>query len=391
MTLSDSESSTQKLNRINYSRSENNIELEIEDRINDKRKTAVAWLCFDLDQVYEKNGANYIKCNQLRCGKELKVVKSTSSNLSMHVKKMHGHLLQDKKRKTNQATILFSANQSVLRPFTPALFKEYIVDLFVVQDFSFLTIETPQFIKLIKLLRPETTMFKADALKKEILERFRITKIQIIKFFSSIKSRVSFTTDIWTSPNDLSFMAITAHWISPQFVVQSLLVDFLEIQGSHTGVNIEKYFSESLIEFGLFDKKLAVTLDNAYNNDTFISSLIKRDPSFTKDHHIRCFGHILNITSQDALKLVQTQILTIRNYIKRIIHSPKNLARLKDYFDELGKTTDFVKPILDVVTRWNSTVDMIQRAIRLKSCLDLTMNSMFHEEEAKRRHNDGTI
>jgi hypothetical protein len=83
------------------------------------------------------------------------------------------------------------------------------------------------------------------------MDQFKKTKGQMKDFFSSIDSRISFTTDVWTSPNDLAFMAITSHWISTDFEIHSLLMDFVELFGSHSGVNIEKAFSQSLIEFNV--------------------------------------------------------------------------------------------------------------------------------------------
>lgn len=247
-----------------------------------------------------------------------------------------------------------------------------------------------QFKRLVQLLRSDTVMIRADALKNEVMERFRVCKLQMINFFSSLDSKLSFTTDIWTAPNDLSFMSITVHWISPDFVVQSLLMDFIELKSGHTGVNIEKYFPQSLLFHGVFDKKLAITLDNASNNDVFISKLIERDPTFSKASQIRCFGHILNLSSQYALTLVKGEISGIKKYLKAIIHSPKKLLQLHDNFEALG-VSNFVKPILDVATRWNSTVDMIARAIRIKKCLCLTMESIFHESNARRRRNEQGI
>ncbi len=109
-------------------------------------------------------------------------------------------------------------------------------------------------------------------------------------------------------------------------------MDFVCLNFGHSGENIEKAFSKSLKDFKVFDKKLAITLDNAYNNDTFLSALMERDPTFDKEHHIGCFGHILNLSAQDALGCVESEISCIRDYIKAIIHRPKRLQQLEDDF-----------------------------------------------------------
>jgi hypothetical protein len=156
----------------------------------------------------------------------------------------------------------------VIPSFCDENFQQFLI---VVQDLPFLLLESAQFRDLLQLLRPGIRIIKADALKNRIVGYFKKTKVQVKELFSFIDSRISFTTDIWTSPNDLAFMAITAHWISADFSMQSMLMGFAELFEGHSGVNIEKAFSQSLIEFNVFDKKLVITLDNAYNNDTFIS------------------------------------------------------------------------------------------------------------------------
>jgi hAT family C-terminal dimerisation region/Domain of unknown function (DUF4413) len=137
-----------------------------------------------------------------------------------------------------------------------------------------------------------------------------------------------------------------------------------------------------LIDNGVYDKKLAITLDNASNNDSFIEELIKKDHSFTAEHHVRCFGHILNLAAKDALALVDKELSGVRNYLKVIVSSPKRLQQLNEDFTEQGGS-NYVKPILDVPTRWNSTVHMIKRALRLKVGLAVTMDSMYFESVAR--------
>jgi hypothetical protein len=109
---------------------------------------------------------------------------------------------------------------------------------------------------------------------------------------------------------------------------------------------------------------------------------MKRDDTFTAEHHVRYFGHILNLSAKDALAEVEEEICEIRRYLKLIVGSPKRLQQLEEDFTDQGGR-EYVKPVLDVPTRWNSTVNMIERAERLKVGLAVTMEAMFDESLRK--------
>ncbi|CAI5531834.1 unnamed protein product [Closterium sp. Naga37s-1] len=47
--------------------------------------------------------------------------------------------------------------------------------------------------------------------------------------------RMSLTFDIWTSENGLAFMGVTAHWITCDFQLRQVVLDFRQLKGSHTG------------------------------------------------------------------------------------------------------------------------------------------------------------
>jgi hypothetical protein len=72
------------------------------------------------------------------------------------------------------------------------------------------------------------------------MSTFKTKLGQMRAFWASIDSRISFTTDIWSAPNDIPFMAITGHWIDRNFKMRSMLIDFVPLPGSHTGSFIEK-------------------------------------------------------------------------------------------------------------------------------------------------------
>ena len=53
---------------------------------------------------------------------------------------------------------------------------------------------------------------------------------------------------------------------------------------------------------------MGITTDNASNNFTFIDELKKENVSFQKENHFRCFAHVINLSVQEALKELDSQI-----------------------------------------------------------------------------------
>jgi hypothetical protein len=108
-----------------------------EETVEGTKRVSIAWLCFDRDKVYLRHGSSYIKCNQLCCGKEFKLNRSTSTNLTRHVKSMHKSLLPKKNpSKVSQMTIAHSNKKKIIPNFSQEHFKNYLINLFVVSSIS---------------------------------------------------------------------------------------------------------------------------------------------------------------------------------------------------------------------------------------------------------------
>ena len=65
---------------------------------------------------------------------------------------------------------------------------------------------------------------------------------------------ISFTLDTWTSPNALSFLGITGHWVDSNWNMMETLVDFHKLSGPHTGENLADAFIDSCKELGILTK-----------------------------------------------------------------------------------------------------------------------------------------
>lgn len=162
-------------------------------------------------------------------------------------------------------------------------------------------------------------------------------------------------------------MAVTVHCLDENFKLINELIAFKEVRQQHTGENLAKVYREVIADFGLEGQIGCITVDNAANNDTFIKSLINSKDLSDKEHHVRCFGHVLNLAAQSVLYEIRDKIDNLREGIKVIKWSTKLTDLLREQCSK--EVIEYKAVVLDVVTRWNSTVDMLQRALYLRPAL----------------------
>jgi hypothetical protein len=60
----------------------------------------------------------------------------------------------------------------------------------------------------------------------------------------------------------LPFLGITAHWISEDWELKNLLLDFIKLEGPHSGDNIAEGFLKSLSEYNLLNKVSYILYSN---------------------------------------------------------------------------------------------------------------------------------
>jgi hypothetical protein len=112
---------------------------------------------------------------------------------------------------------------------------------------------------------------------------------------------------------------------------------------------------------------MAYTLDNIYSNDTLTQYIIENKllncGIFDRNGHIRCFGHCLNLAAEAIYSVIKNSIDKIRTLINKINNSIKK-ANFKTFLET--RTNLNLVLIKDVPTRWNSTLLMLRRALKLK-------------------------
>ena len=113
-------------------------------------------------------------------------------------------------------------------------------------------IEEPSFVEFQKSVSPKLKIISAASMRTRILETEVNTRAELKEYFQNKNIGIpSATTDLWTSGNHISIMAVTLSWIDDQFMLREIVIGFREVIGSHTGANLCRVFMDILEDFSI--------------------------------------------------------------------------------------------------------------------------------------------
>jgi hypothetical protein len=187
---------------------------------------------------------------------------------------------------------------------------------------------------------------------------------------------MSLTTDSWSSCTNQAYLSMTLHWIDEQWCMKKILLDIIPIHENHTGLALANNFLNTLKDYNIGSKILAVTTDNAGNMVTFgqhLSKMLAEEYNNNEFMHLRCAAHILNLAVQAGIKLINEPIAKARKFSSKVRNSQPLLEELKKIF--AMKERPFLVPEVDTPTRWNSLYISIKKLYCIKDMTDILVAS----------------
>jgi len=256
-------------------------------------------------------------------------------------------------------------------------FKEKLVKFIISTDQPFSIVEDEAFKQLIEYCsrdNPITKLPGQTTTRDDILKKFEDERNKIKIELSENTSMFSFIIDCWTSSNQNPFLGIVITWVDNEWNLQTRVLDLNILKGSHTGTNLAESFISTIEDFGIQKKLLAITGDNAKNIDTMCKEIetyakASSTPFRSNAHRIRCFAHILNLATQAILKPFDepdddetTMPSKALSKLSKIVSSIRSSPQRREIFHAQCSSTGITPKclILDVRTRWNSTLSMIE-------------------------------
>ncbi|CAI5990661.1 unnamed protein product [Closterium sp. NIES-64] len=265
---------------------------------------------------------------------------------------------------------------------TSVQLRQAITKLVVTCDLPFRIVEAEAFHELLILLN------RNCAQKNFIPSRWTVSRDTVVDAAAALQSaiaemlakegdlgcRVSFTIDMWTSPNNKAWLVVTGHWIDENYQLRTMVFEFREIHRRHTGKQMARVVEETVVQWGLETRCLGFTSDNASSNTAAFRWMSEEGGGqcfFNSRMHFRCLAHVINLAVKAALAVtaIRKLLKILREMASWIGSSPQRsgkflgLQRTLNAQGNPARPKPALKLVQDSPTRWgSSTHDMVERA-----------------------------
>uniref|UniRef100_A0A0R0KPL8 HAT C-terminal dimerisation domain-containing protein n=1 Tax=Glycine max TaxID=3847 RepID=A0A0R0KPL8_SOYBN len=242
--------------------------------------------------------------------------------------------------------------------------------MIIEHDLPFSFVEHRRFKELLQYLHPDVKVPSRHVATMNVNNLYESEKKKMKCMLSKVPSRISLTSDVWTSCTSEGYISLTAHYVDANWKLNSKMLNFSHFPPPYSGREMAKVIYDFLEEWGIEQKIFSLTLDNASSNDKMqdylkeilflhANGLVSGGEFF----HIRCCAHILNLIVQEGLKVAGLAVNKIRESIKYVKGLEGRMQVFKACVAKVGGIHTKMGLRLDVITRWNSTFLMLESAL----------------------------
>lgn len=336
---------------------------------------------------FKKISEKQVQCNI--CKDKLVYCTSTSAMLK-HMKHKHPHILSKnveddpddpapKQPKLTQFGIVSgrSCNASRQEEIT-----KRIALMIAKHSAPMHMVEWEGFREVVSYMEPNYRPVSYETIKVKIEEKSAELKVTI-KSKMNCADYIALTTDAWTSLSNDSYLAVTASFLSAEFVLHSPVLETVMLTDRHTSVYLEEVIKNVLQEWDINDKVVAIVHDNASNIKQISKHLnIGVDVSCAAHTLQLCINEAMGTNTQVSNHVIARTINAASCLVGHFNHSTQanNELRRRQVMMEPDKPARSL--IQYCRTRWNSILEMLQRIQDLKWPIAAVLSDTAHTKAA---------
>ena len=309
--------------------------------------------------------------------------KTSTGTIAKHLTEKH-HLSDEPNQNSGISKIIQSSIEStkvsrVLEKKIDCFVTRYIVK----GTLPHAHVESDAFKEFVHDLVPGYQMKTRRTIKRSILEMYVVLRHQVIDLLSKSQSRFSITFDGWSNSSLKGFYSVTLHWACHETTrSRSMLLDFVHV---FPGVGSGKRCAHALFcrlgSFNISSRLLATIFDGASDAQMAakeLSMLLQNEHGkeiLAPSHMLRCMVHTFQLGIKSALEIISPSTEKLRTMLQTIRSSKVRREVFRKYA-KMVEHREKEPPRLDVVTRWNSTLEMFRQAIKDRDILNFTISDL---------------
>lgn len=297
---------------------------EPEDKARRAKKSKV-WN--DMNQIKDSKGVERAVCNH--CKKSfVGDSKSGTSHLAKHLKRCTAKIYKSKGQPTLATIKKFDGSVKVETfTFSQDKSRKDLAKMVVKHNYPFNMAEHEFFEYFCNGLQPDFKLPSRNTVRSDVVKLHEEMKGKVYEILDALDSRVTLTTDIWTSDSqNFAYAALTVHYISSDWELNKKILNYRYISYPHDGESLYRFISQLIMEWNLDKKLFSMVVDNASSNDSMARHLktwlSDRVPCGGDFFHVRCSAHILNLVAQDGLAIIKPFLDNIRGTVRYLSKFP---------------------------------------------------------------------
>ena len=233
------------------------------------------WICQYCRKTYQISGGTRLPAKHLQKEHDIpdqsaRQVRNKRQQSSIENAIKLGDQLPQKRRRLEE-----NSGDSICGDHLEVLFVKFITSC----NLPLRIVECPTFRDLLYYLNRDIDSWlpkSHSTVKQWILRQYDVHKQRVKQRILNARTIIHLSCDLWTSPNSLAIIGITAQYIAEDNKLERSVLALKEVEGEHSGENLAKYIIEVIVDWGFASKLGYFQMDNAGNNDTMLREISLR-------------------------------------------------------------------------------------------------------------------
>ena len=185
-------------------------------------------------------------------------------------------------------------------------FRKHLLRWIVTRQQPFNEVEDVEFRAILTTLNKKVKTYipGGNSIQRWVRDEFNEAIPVVAVYLKTVRSKIHFSFDLWTAPNQYAICGVTAHFLSRKWKNETLLLTMAQMKHTHTAEDIAPVLLRTIETYGIDPDQIGVYIaDNVHANDNAIAIVLERlgSQDLPATRRGRCFGHIVNLIAQAFL------------------------------------------------------------------------------------------